>query len=73
MSKKPGSVIAAELHARNEFKRVDAKQAFADREATPEFEENYQRLRAERMAREAAAKTETQPEGLSPQPRGDDT
>lgn len=61
MSKKPGSVITAEQHARNAFKRIDAKQTFADREASPEFQENYLRLRAERLAREAAARAEKQP------------
>jgi hypothetical protein len=56
MSKKPGSVITAEQHARNAFKRVEVKQTIADREASPEFQENYERLRAERQAREQAAK-----------------
>lgn len=32
------------------------KQAIADREASPEFQANYERLRAERRAREQAAK-----------------
>jgi hypothetical protein len=38
------------------FNVIDARQAIADHGSTPEFEENHQRLRAERLAREAKAR-----------------
>ena len=38
------------------FNPIDARQAIADHGSTPEFEENHQRLRAERLAREAKAR-----------------
>jgi hypothetical protein len=38
------------------FNRIAARQTIAEHESTPEFEENHQRLRAERLAREAKAK-----------------
>ena len=41
---------------RKSFNPIDARQAIADHGSTPEFEENHQRLRAERLAREAKAR-----------------
>ena len=46
--------LAAE--AARKFNPIDARQAIADHGSTPEFEENHQRLRAERLAREAKAR-----------------
>lgn len=50
-SKIPGAVVTAEEQARMDFKRVDAKQSIADRQSAPEFQENFERLRRERMLR----------------------
>lgn len=47
---------SADESALKAFDRIAARQTIADRERTPEFEENHQRLRAERLAREAKAK-----------------
>ena len=38
---------------------VSARQTIADRHADPQFQENHQRLRAERLARDAGVKTST--------------
>jgi hypothetical protein len=46
----------ADEEARKSFNRIAARQTIAEHESTPEFEENHQRLRAERLAREAKAK-----------------
>ena len=42
--------------AKSNLNPIDARQAIADHGSTPEFEENHQRLRAERLAREAKAR-----------------
>jgi hypothetical protein len=54
--KRSASQQLADEEARRSFDRIAARQTIADREKTPEFEENHQRLRAERLAREAKAK-----------------
>ena len=46
----------ADEEARRAFDRIAARQTIADHSATPEFEENRQRLKAEREAREAKDK-----------------
>jgi hypothetical protein len=56
ITKKSGSVSAAELIARQSPGRVTARQEIADQEKRPEFRDNHARLRAERLAREAAEK-----------------
>lgn len=60
MSKGKRSAIQqlADQDAAKAFNRIAARQTIADREGTPEFEENHQRLRAERLAREAKARQE---------------
>ena len=60
-SKIPGAVVTAEEQARMDFKRVDAKQSIADRQSDPEFQENFERLRRERMLRTAQAEQEQKP------------
>jgi hypothetical protein len=45
----------ADQEAAKAFDRIAARQTIADRESTPEFKENHERLRAERLAREAKA------------------
>jgi len=46
----------AERNARDAFRKVDAKKAMTEHEiAKKAFSDNYERLRAERLAREAAA------------------
>jgi hypothetical protein len=54
--KKSSQQQLADEAARKSFNRIDARQAIADHRSTPEFEENHQRLRAERLAREAKAR-----------------
>jgi hypothetical protein len=58
MSKEKKSAIQqlADEAARKAFNPVAARQTISEQASTPEFEENHQRLRAERLAREAAAK-----------------
>jgi hypothetical protein len=46
----------ADEAARTALNPVAAKQSISDRQAEPEFEENYKRLRADRLAREAKEK-----------------
>jgi hypothetical protein len=46
----------ADEEARKSFNRIAARQTIAEYGSTPEFEENHQRLRAERLAREAKDK-----------------
>jgi hypothetical protein len=43
----------ADEEARKAFDRIAARQTIADHSSTPEFEQNRQRLKAERLAREA--------------------
>jgi hypothetical protein len=46
----------AEREARDAFRKVDAKKAMTEHEiAKKAFSDNYERLKAERRAREAAA------------------
>lgn len=58
MSKVKKSAIQqlADQAARKAFNPIAARQTISERESTPEFEENHQRLRAERLAREAKAR-----------------
>ena len=58
MSKGKRSAIQqlADEAERKSFNRIAARQTISEREGTPEFEENHQRLRAEWLAREAKAK-----------------
>ena len=67
MSKEKKSAMQqlADEAARKAFNPVAARQTIAEHNSTPEFEENHQRLKAERLAREAAAK---QPDGLAKPP-----
>ena len=46
----------ADEEERKSFNRIAARQTIAEHGATPEFEENHQRLKAERLAREAKSK-----------------
>jgi hypothetical protein len=62
MSKHPGEhepikpMSKEEREARKPFRQVDAEVAMTDREAAQKtFSDNRERLRAERLAREAAA------------------
>jgi hypothetical protein len=51
----PKPMTAAERNARKAFRQVDAKKAITEYEiAKKAFSNNYERLRAERLAREAA-------------------
>jgi hypothetical protein len=52
-SKKSAQQQLAEQEAQKSFDRIAARQLIAEHGARPEFEENHQRLRAERLAREA--------------------
>ena len=45
----------ADEEARKAFNPIAARQTIAEHLSTPEFEENRQRLKAERLAREAKA------------------
>jgi hypothetical protein len=61
MTKAPGSyepskpTTKAERDARKAFRQVDAEKAMTEHEiATKAFSKNYERLKAERLAREAA-------------------
>jgi hypothetical protein len=56
MSKGKKSARQQLADERKLFNVIDARQAIADHGSTPEFEENHQRLRAERLAREAKAR-----------------
>jgi hypothetical protein len=62
MNKTPGEVLppepmtTAERNARKAFRKVEEKQAMTDHEtAQKAFAKNHARLRAERLAREAAS------------------
>ena len=46
----------ADEEERKSFNRIAARQTIAEHGSTPEFEENHQRLKAERLAREAKSK-----------------
>ncbi len=69
MTKAPGEfeptkpITKAERDARKAFRQVDAKKAMTEHEvATKAFSKNRERLKAERLAREAA--------GLGPKAKG---
>lgn len=49
----------ADEEERKSFNRIAARQTIAEHGSTPEFEENHQRLKAERLAREAADKSKS--------------
>jgi hypothetical protein len=61
MTKTPGGVqppkqiTKAERDARKAFSQVDAKKAMTEHEIAKAFSNNRERLKAERLAREAAA------------------
>ena len=68
MNKAPGEVQPAEpisrieREARKAFRQVEAKQAMTDHDAAQKaFAKNHARLKAERLAREAAAPPVTKP------------
>jgi hypothetical protein len=52
----PKPMTTAERNARKAFRQIDAEKAMTEQEiAKKAFSDNYERLRAERLAREAAA------------------
>lgn len=54
----------AEREARDAFRKVDAKKAMTEYEiAKKAFSDNYERLKAERRAREAVAAGTSRPKG----------
>ena len=65
MSKRPGknfSLTSTELSARKAFQPNDKRKTATEYEQAQEvFQKNYERLRAERLAREAAKASEKTP------------
>jgi Skp family chaperone for outer membrane proteins len=54
----PKPMTTAERNARKAFRQIDAEKAMTEHEkAQKAFRKNYERLKAERLAREAAAIT----------------
>jgi hypothetical protein len=51
----PAQKLAQEA-ARKAFNGIAARQTISERDSTPEFQQNHERLKAERRAREAAEK-----------------
>ncbi len=69
MSKPPKQITKAERDAHKAFRQVDAKKAMTEHEiAQKAFSNNRERLKAERLVREAAVATA--PEKQSPQGEG---
>ena len=62
----------AELDARKAFRQADAKKAMTEHEIEQKaFSNNRERLKAERLAREAAAPPSSESEGSTPQSAND--
>ena len=61
MTKTPRQLTKAEREARNAFREVEARKAISEHDlAQKAFYKNKERLKAERLAREAEAPTEPQ-------------
>jgi hypothetical protein len=51
--KKPAANVAPAAEQATAVHPMDAKQAISESQSEPKFQENYERLKAERLAREA--------------------